>query len=953
MYEDKLLEYGFSLNSQVLNAKCLNFPGDFSYKPQLDSVLPVGQHELVAYFTPEEKHKCLAGTIKNSIEIIKRVPTLVWYPNVKVNEKTKAYELRYGQPFHRENYLTAYAVMSDTDNTRIFGDFIYTAKKRNIFLKKITFNPKKKKSVLLTSLSKNNFLKEEAANANDKTKKRLSFAATAMGGMNKTSSLRGNSGKLDTTEEPAKEEKSDDEDDDDEERAGGGAAVGDILLDCGEHVLKCVFVPSDAHNFESIQGELTVFITRQQPDLMWKLATEFPTFVYPFSLTALPRPYVLDKTIKGRFEFVVTSEEVEVKTIHEEVDDNEGEDEEGAGGEESPSKGANTNDNPQNKTQEKESVNQTEGKDDSKENNEEKKQSNDEKPVEAAVVESPPPPADLSLFSKKKRKTKIITRYEEKQVTKHKKIKIDDVIDSGTHVVEAVFYPENINNFLCNTATVSFKIIKAVPVIVWEPITSVTFGTILTKYQHGNAYCTNITNPITGGQPGEFIYDPPMGTIITIALADKYNNINELIEIMKKIEEENAKLSEAAAANKKTADTDKANSSAATAAGGGGGHHADLKIQNNANNRIIIESITENFNASQHNKNYLKITLKMKFIPYNIQNYEIVEMEKELIIERKSANILWSVPYRIPYGSILDKNVFNARLSDQDLANIEFFYKINNKNNKKNANKANNNNNNLLLGNDGTATKQDKESNPKGIIIPTGNISSKKKIPINPEENVSIPSFYELFSLEFDPPINFLLNFTQKEFPIKTTFRPLQNLIYFYNETIKILYLDIYPIPPNIIWRPKCTSLQEGNPLDPKVHCNAYVERSSLFPGTLQYSPSIGTSLTPGHYNILCEYLPKIPENELPIKVEKHFEIVRKPPRIIVIKDEFTGKITIKRVYEGAGDDPKNKRRGNRNNNSSPSPPSSPKRRSPSPPLSPGKIPSDQITLSGEEKKDS
>jgi hypothetical protein len=868
-HENEYLEYGFALNGHVLNAKCINFPGTFSYTPGFDTILPVGKHELTAYFTPEEKHKCLAGNIKNYIEIMKRTPAIVWYPSVKINEKTKIYEFSYGHPFRVENYLTAYAVMSDSDNTRVFGEFIYTTKKRNILLKKITINPKKQKSVLLQGLSKKTATEEEA---DEKSSTEISV-------------------------EEIKEE-----------------MTKEVILDCGEHVLKCTFIPADSHNFDSVSSELTVFINRQQPDLLWNVSqTEGKemSFVYPFSINALPRPTILNKTIKGKFEYTVDSEEMTVETITEEVDDHDDDDDEDGDTHATSkvSRFARIMMEAQNNNNSRAEGNENENEEGS------------------SLSHAEQLSQQLSLRLRKK---KIITRHELKLVKRHKRIKPDTVLDVGKHVVTATFYSEDINNFLCNSACISIEVTKAVPLLVWEPTTTVTFGTLLTKYQHGNAYCTNITKAVTGGPPGEFHYDPPMGTVVTIAMADKYNNINELIETLQKQEEKEKDQEQEKAVSLVTNNQQQPSSGTTIPAHASTvpeKHHADLKSQNNANNRILMETIKENYNAIQHNKNYLKINLKMKFYPYSRQNYDIIEMEKELIIERKSANILWSAPYRVPYGKILDEKIFNARLSDQDLSNIEFFFKINH------PTKA------------GSTKQPTKATTPSRFKQLQAQLQEKQQHRFQQQKQLSsttIPgeenlaeqepeqhdeTMFDLFTLEFDPPINTLLSLTQKEYPIKVTFRPLQNLIYFYNETIKILYMDIYPISPNIVWKAKCTSMQEGNPLEKKLHCNAYVEKSALFPGKLIYHPSVGSLLKPGHYNIVCEYIPKNPANELSIKIEKHFEIVKKPPRIVVEKDPFTGKVTVKRIFEGQEEggggpsSPKNSSNSKKEKRLSPSPP--------------------------------
>ncbi len=815
-FEQTVLEYGFALNSAVLCAKCTNFHGSFSYKPPLDTVLPAGEHDLFAYFTPEERHKCIGATVKSRIVIVKRTPLLIWQPSRGYNEQTRLYELEYGDKFHQENYLTAYTVVSESDSKRVFGDFIYTTKKGNRFIQKIIFNP------------------------------------------------------------TIKEEEKPKEDSEIDQEKLATQTTSNFALDCGEHIIRCVFIPHDLHNFESVETELSIFVTRGRPRLTWditKISSSIITapppaspppsisksissssintakieerarklrkrrFVYPFSLNLLPRPITNDPTIKGRFEFYLITEERPDVIVS------------------SPSKDL----------------------------------------------------TDISTNSEEKEKqddAPILPLSPEKDITEmRKRITLDSVIDAGDHRVIAQFYPEDINNFLCHSVEIEFEIIQAIPMIVWEPITTVTFGTVLTKYQHGNAYCTNVANPISGGQPGEFVYDPPMGTMVTIGLADQFNPIDELISKMKQLNEERANQIQQLQQQQLHGASSASESH----------HNSDMNAQAGGNNRILIESIAENYNASQHNTHYLKIEVSMTFVPYNLRNYKTASMKKELIIERKSANILWTVPYRLPYGAFLDEKIYNAALSEHDIMNIQSYHNINKDINlkKTRSQKSSIKRDLTTLGGSGFL---------KGTNLEKDDVSKREKAEIHyDDEDIDDDDDDEiLYRLEYDPPLNTLLTFTQKEFMIKVAFIPLKNLIYFYNETIKILYIDIYPIPPKIIWKPKFTSLQEGNPLDKKFHCNAIVERSQLFPGELTYDPPIGELLAPGHYNIVCEYIPKIIENELPYKVSKHFEVVKKPPRIVLDKDPFTGKITVKRIYEGMADEKK-------------SPPSSPKRRSQSP----------------------
>jgi hypothetical protein len=1046
-YEKKPMSYGFALNSTVLCASCSNFPGSFTYKPSTDTILPVGQHLLTASFKPEEVHKCLPGSITSMITIMKRKPMMIWQPSSGFNAKTKLYELHYGTSLTIENYLTSYVIMSENDSQRIFGDFYYYTRKGHRFIKKLTFHPKQP-LMTTTNLSENNSIVSDGGGDGggevDGLSRRSSLETNENQKIQQVAAVFGNKKKEKEKKEKKKIEESKEENNSEGQLPGVPPFTG---LECGEHVIVCHFIPVDSQNYDEVEKEITIFVTRGYPILKWDITshlveeakrresfitrrkssidiTTVPKYIYPFSMSHLPCRPSVSQGIKGKFQYELISEELVSEIIQEEIE-------------------VEVDDVSQELPQET-GTTVTQNQDDAKgvKSIHSDVIGTNQNPIlitadnQSAEVNSIDTVSSNVVNNEKRKIKKIIQKQQQVVVKQRKKLTISESIDVGKHDIQATFYPEDINNYFGSSVSITIEVTQAKPIITWEPITSVTFGTLLTTYQHGNANCTNITIPIIGGNAGEFLYDPPMGTIITISLANQYNPLNDLIEILKNQNSSSVPVhGQSAIYDEKTSscqlpattsfqedetkqlikegqqprDSDQNNNndnqvhigdilenslvSSSSQVLQQPSHLSDMKIAQNTKNsmnKILLDSITENFNASQHNTHYLKIILSMTFLPYSLRNYEIVKMRKELIIERKAANLLWMVPYRLPYGSHLDKKILNAEISEADLNNIKSFYEINkeskeemkkqkkqifnkatvtdvndkqlslhrtsslmkNKKNKKNKKHVRSlskgeqatlplasgiylENSSFLLGEGSSIEGIPRSSSPLGR---EESETEKEEDEIEEEEEEEEKGYESLFSLEYDPPLNTFLNFTQREFQLRVTFRPLKNLIYFYNETIKLLYIDIYAIPPNIHWKPKFTSIQEGNPLDKRFHCNAFVEKASLFSGQLIYDPPIGSLLKPGHYNVECEYIPKHPTNELSMKLNKHFEIIKKPPKVVVYKDELTGKVIVKRIYEGVGEGG-----GGRHYGLKASPPSSPKgspkrlrsASSSSPPLSP------------------
>jgi hypothetical protein len=110
------LLYGNQLTTSMLNAQCNNAFGTFQYEPVAGTVLPVGNHRLLAKFTPDDPGKCLPGFIESSITILKRTPIMIWKPQLT--------EIVYGNPLDL-TLLNAYVIMGEDDQRRIDGVFTY------------------------------------------------------------------------------------------------------------------------------------------------------------------------------------------------------------------------------------------------------------------------------------------------------------------------------------------------------------------------------------------------------------------------------------------------------------------------------------------------------------------------------------------------------------------------------------------------------------------------------------------------------------------------------------------------------------------------------------------------------------------------------------------------------------------------------------------------------------
>lgn len=77
-------------------------------------------------------------------------------------------------------------------------------------------------------------------------------------------------------------------------------------------------------------------------------------------------------------------------------------------------------------------------------------------------------------------------------------------LDAGTHSLSVTFTPTD-TNYSPQTSTVSLTVNKATPTVTWSDPTAVSYGTALTSAQL-NA---------TASVPGNFVYTPPAGSVLT------------------------------------------------------------------------------------------------------------------------------------------------------------------------------------------------------------------------------------------------------------------------------------------------------------------------------------------------------------------------------------------------------------------------------------------------------
>lgn len=110
------LLYGIPLNTTMLNAQCNNAFGSFLYDPPPGTILPVGTHRLTVRFTPDDPSKCLSGTAESAVTILKRMPVMVWKPQIQ--------EVTYGFPLD-DTVLNAFVVMGEDDQRRVEGKFTF------------------------------------------------------------------------------------------------------------------------------------------------------------------------------------------------------------------------------------------------------------------------------------------------------------------------------------------------------------------------------------------------------------------------------------------------------------------------------------------------------------------------------------------------------------------------------------------------------------------------------------------------------------------------------------------------------------------------------------------------------------------------------------------------------------------------------------------------------------
>jgi hypothetical protein len=112
------LVYGIPLGVMQLNAQCMNSIGNFAYEPPIDSVLPVGNHELLAVFHPFDSSKCIDDIkITSHVEIITRRPNFVWNPQL---------DLVFGKVLNVEDHCNATATFADGDINAVPGEFEYS-----------------------------------------------------------------------------------------------------------------------------------------------------------------------------------------------------------------------------------------------------------------------------------------------------------------------------------------------------------------------------------------------------------------------------------------------------------------------------------------------------------------------------------------------------------------------------------------------------------------------------------------------------------------------------------------------------------------------------------------------------------------------------------------------------------------------------------------------------------
>lgn len=111
------LIYGSGLGVMQLNAQCVNAVGSYTYDPPLETVLPVGRHELVALFHPFDPSKVIEGiTVTSHVTIVPRRPHFVWQPPI---------DLIYGTILSHEDHCNATATFAEGDINAVPGTFIY------------------------------------------------------------------------------------------------------------------------------------------------------------------------------------------------------------------------------------------------------------------------------------------------------------------------------------------------------------------------------------------------------------------------------------------------------------------------------------------------------------------------------------------------------------------------------------------------------------------------------------------------------------------------------------------------------------------------------------------------------------------------------------------------------------------------------------------------------------